>query len=95
MSVGGTVVEVVDVPARGLVWVDTREHQTARQTVAIYVERTPEALSVSEGDSVWWQGPWAFWTPRTGSLKHDPPFVDKKLKRHGYSGVERPKESAK
>ena len=34
-------------------------------TLAIKVVATPEARSVSEGDSIWWQGHKAFWQPKS------------------------------
>ena len=90
MSVGGTVVEIVDDPTRERVWVNTKERQESRQTVAIYVERTSEALSITEGDSLWWQGGFAHWTPRAGSFKDAPPFSDRKIRKISGSGVPRP-----
>lgn len=90
MSVGGTVVEIVDDPIRERVWVDTKERQESRRTVAIYVERSPEALSITEGDSLWWQGSYAYWTPRTGRFVDAPPFCDRAIRRVSGSGVPRP-----
>lgn len=88
--VGGRVIEtipcVVDGEAR--VWINVRgtrgEHGN---TCAVYVEDAPSARSVSEGDSLWWQGSWAFWTPRVGG------FSDYRLRRIGCSGVSRPEEA--
>lgn len=81
MSVGGKVIETIVLDDR--VWVNTREPQSGDEC-AIYVERTPAARAVSDGDSVWWQGAWAFWTPQNRA------FEDRRLKRIGYSGVARP-----
>ena len=88
MSIGGKVVETIVLPEK--VWVNTRDtdYGPRERTVAIYVERTPESRSISVGDIIWWQGDTAFWTPR--SLGNNPPFVEKKLKRVGFSGVPRP-----
>lgn len=80
MSVGGIVVETLVMPGR--VWVDT-EDADAGDRCAIYVEATPEARSISEGDSLWWQGLWAMWTPRSRA------FHDLKLPRIGCSGISR------
>lgn len=96
--VGGIVVETIDVPDPGLnddpdslgfgtpreprVWINCRDDHG--DECAIYVARTPEARSVSEGDSVWWQGTGAFWTPRHRA------FTDRRLRRIGFSGVSRP-----
>lgn len=86
--VGGIVIETIDCLDK--VWVNTRE-QRGTQECAIYVARTVESLSISEGDVVWWQGNHAMWTPRSLSNKGKPLlFVDKKLKRIGSSGVPRP-----
>jgi hypothetical protein len=81
MSVGGKVVETIVLDEK--VWVNTKDGPY-KSTTAIYVERTAESRSISEGDTVWWQGQWAFWTPANG------PFEDRKLKRIGFSGVKRP-----
>lgn len=87
MSVGGKVTEVIDAGDR--VWVNTVESDHHHTACAIYVERTPEALAVSQGDIVWWQGGRAFWTAkdRNGKTVGKPEVV---LKRIGYSGVSRP-----
>ena len=86
MSVGGRVVETLQAADR--VWINTRETGYSTEC-AVYVERTPAALSVEVGDSLWWQGGFAFWTPRRRSLGMKPPFVDKELKRIGCSGISR------
>jgi hypothetical protein len=85
--VGGKVIETILLDDR--IWVNCRgtgsEHL---DECAIYVERTPESESVSDGDSIWWQSQWAFWTPiQRGDIR---PFHDKKLRRIGFSGVRRP-----
>ncbi len=100
MSVGGTVVETIVVTAHGkkptTVWIDTREKPHYLSTTAIYVEDSPEARCVDVGDTVWWQGNVAYWTPKD---KRGEPIerADKKLnvanvplKRRGFSGVSRP-----
>jgi hypothetical protein len=85
MSVGGLVIEVLPCERDGerRVWINTREPQSGEEC-AIYVAGTPAALSVSEGDKLWWQGPYAFWTPTRN------PFSDHRLRRIGFSGVSRP-----
>lgn len=89
MSVGGKVVETIVLPDK--VWVNTHDGASGCKrmdckghTCAIYVERTVESRSISEGDTVWWQGQWAFWTPANAV------FHERKLKRIGFSGVSRP-----
>lgn len=81
MSVGGRVVEVIVLQDR--VWVNTREPSSGDEC-AIYVERTAKSRSISEGDSLWWQGRHAMWTPKNRA------FFDMELERIGYSGVPRP-----
>ena len=96
--VGGTVIETVELADR--VWVNCQE-DTSSSVCAIYVERTPKSRSISEGDSVWWQGQWALWTPsfnRTPTCDHTHHYsckrvgidYDIRLKRIGFSGVKRP-----
>jgi len=71
------------------VWINTKEKPEYHSECAIYVERTPAALAVSEGDIVWWQGAYAMWTPKN---QHGKTYTktDMKLKRIGFSGVSRP-----
>lgn len=94
MSVGGTVIETIILPDK--VWIDTKEKPHYNSTCAIYVENTPEARCVAVGDTVWWQGNQAFWTPKANGNP-----IERKdgkcnvanvvLKRRGFSGVSRPK----
>lgn len=84
MSVGGKVLEAIVLP--GKVWVNTWD---GHDECAIYVERTDESRTISEGDGLWWQGGNAYWTPRDKN-GNAYTFVDKILKRRGYSGVNRP-----
>ncbi len=86
MSVGGEVVETINVPATGAksarIWINT-EDSTGYQC-AIYIEDTAAGRCIQEKDSVWWQGEQCLWTPRNRV------FRDYPLKRIGYSGVKRP-----
>lgn len=83
------MIETIDLEKKNVVWINCQgTGSEAKNQCAIYVERTPEARSVSVGDKIWWQGSWAFWTPR--SLDGPMPFEDKKIPRWGYSGVSRP-----
>lgn len=85
--VGGRVVETVPFTRDGerRIWINVRGTRSEhRQTLGIYVADSPAARSVSEGDSIWWQGSHAMWTPRVGG------FNDYRLDRIGYSGVSRP-----
>lgn len=81
MSVGGRVIETIVCADR--VWVNTREPGSGHEC-AIFITKQPESLSISEGDSIWWQGQHAYWTPRRR------PFSDRQLRRIGCSGVPRP-----
>jgi uncharacterized protein YraI len=89
MSVGGKVCEVIDTGKR--IWVNTREWEGSSQSCAIYVERTAEARTISVGDTVWWQGEYARWTPKNRSGNSIGPS-DIKIPRIGFSGVSRPNE---
>jgi hypothetical protein len=79
VSVGGKVVETIVLADK--VWVNADDQG---DKCAIYVERTPESRTISEGDSLWWHGHAAFWTPSNHA------FEDRRLNRVGFSGVSRP-----
>lgn len=94
MSIGGTVTETIILPDK--IWINTKEKEHYRSECAIYVEDSPAARCVSKGDTVWWQGNTAYWTPKN---KNGQPIERKdgkcsvsdiKLKRQGFSGVKRP-----
>lgn len=87
MSDGGRVIETIDVG--DYVWINTQEKYPSTSTCALYVERTPQALSVSEGDILWWKEGTAYWTPKD---KFDRSYAqtDIKLTMFGNPGVERP-----
>ncbi len=80
--VGGTVFETITVEDKGRVWINCEDKG---DKCAIYVEDTAAARCVEPGDSIWWQGEWALWSPRSCA------FRDYKLKRIGESGVKKPK----
>lgn len=76
--VGGKVEQTIDCGDR--MWVIVRGTGSEQSNLcAIFVERTPESRSISEGDSIWWQGAHAFWTPANRA------FEDRTLARLGYS----------
>jgi hypothetical protein len=99
--VGGTVVETIIVPAQiendvdelrfgmeleARVWVNVRDRG---DECAVFVADSPAARSISEGDTLWWQGGEVFWTPKSRA------FADKPLRRIGCSGVARPTDAAR
>lgn len=83
--IGGMIVEAIPCFVRGepRLWVNVHDKRE-RQDCAVFLEYTPAARSVSEGDKLWWQGQWAMWTPRSLA------FSDYKIRRIGCSGVNRP-----
>jgi hypothetical protein len=85
--VGGTVIDIVKVSDRKW-WVNCAEHFDRRtpDQCAIYLNPSGEAVDV--GDSVWWQGQKAYWTPADRSR------VDVALPRIGFSGVPHPHRPA-
>jgi len=85
--IGGTVVETIIVDDK--VWINCKESPKRSTTCAIYVDKTPEACSVSEYDMVWWQGGYAFWTPRDQE-GNNIGEIEVKLSCRGCSGVSRP-----
>lgn len=86
--IGGTVIETVETPDK--IWINCREERSGDEC-AIYVEKDARARTVAEGDSVWWQGRQAMWTPKgfhpNGKSGID---YDIRLKRIGFSGARRP-----
>ena len=79
--IGGTVIETIVYD--GLVWINVKDDN---DWCAINVEACDKARCVSEGDIVWWQGGFAYWSPRCvdGTGTHT-------LKKVGNSGAPRPK----
>lgn len=97
--VGGTVVEVAGVPDRPEVLyldcVDKPQGRKKADYCAILVERNQDSDRIQVGDSIWWQGKTAYWTPvqnRGGHLTGLKCHVDYDIQipRVGYSGVEHP-----
>ena len=91
--VGGTVTEVLKKHDR--IWVNTAEDH---DECAIFIERNTVSESVKLGDSLWWQGENAYWTPvenhrrPESELKCGTDF-DIAIPRIGYSGVNHPAKS--
>lgn len=90
--VGGIVTETVWLADR--IWigcVDADENRHGK--CAIYVERNQQSEKIKPGDSVWWQGGFAMWTPldnkgKTGNKSGVD--YDIRIPRIGSSGVSRP-----
>jgi diaminopimelate decarboxylase len=81
---GGTVIETngdydhIEIIVRGT---GCEENDT----LAIKVKVSPESRSISEGDSVWWQGRKAYWTACNRDGKYNKGTKDVKIQRIGYS----------
>lgn len=99
--VGGTVIEVSDVPGRPeVLFIDCADMpgKWAKKpdTCAIMVERNAASEKIQVGDSIWWQGRVAMWTPRDsrGKYKQDDAkggvHYDIQIPRVGYSGIQHP-----
>ncbi len=98
--VGGRVIEVAEVPGRPeVLFVDCAERAHGRRrcdTCAIYVERNPTSLQIEIGDSLWWQGRLAYWTPQQNRGRDRAKSgvdYDIAIPRVGYSGVQHPSRS--
>ena len=94
--VGGIVIETLDCGSR--VWVNCKERHYS-DTCAIYVERNDKSLTIKKGDSLWWQGGNAYWTPEENrtiepedgsSTPGAGTRYDIAIPRLGYSGVKHP-----
>lgn len=86
--VGGAVREVLYLENK--IWVNVLDtyRPDPYNDCAIYVARNEISEQIRPGDSLWWQGRFAMWTPK-GSK---PPNYDIQIPRIGYSGVNRPSE---
>lgn len=96
--IGGTVTETIHLPDR--IWVNTVDDDEKRNDhCAIYVERNDKSERIKPGDSVWWQGGNAMWTPYANRGCNRPQGApeqrggvdyDIRIPRIGFSGVKRP-----
>ncbi len=85
--VGGIVIEAAE--RDGKIFVDCRDRQYS-DTCAIWVEKNDDSVLIRIGDTVWWQGDWAMWTPcglEFIGVRQGVDF-DIRIPRIGYSGVE-------
>ena len=105
--VGGTVIEVCDVPGKpDVLFVDCADMPKGRRkpdTCAVLLQRCAESEAIKLGDCVWWQGRYAYWTPvknrvcaKEAKRRHLTGGLDYdiKIERIGYSGVEHPSRQA-
>lgn len=101
--VGGTVVEVCEVPGRpDVLFVDCADMPRGRtrpDTCAVHVERSATSERIDVGDGLWWQGSLAYWTPlgmRMSQEEHETAGhrsgvdYDIPINRVGFSGVGHP-----
>lgn len=102
--VGGTVVEVASVPERPeVLYLDCVDKPKGRKKAdycAILIERNESSDKIQIGDSVWWHGDIAYWTPvqnRGGHLKGMKCHVDYDIPipKIGYSGINHPSRKSK
>lgn len=106
--VGGKVIEVAEVPGRPeILFVDCADMPRGRRkpdTCAIYVERNKTSEQIQIGDSLWWQGPYAMWTPQRNRMVETEAErrglkcgvdYDIKIPRVGCSGVTHPARKGK
>ncbi len=102
--VGGRVVEVSEVKNRpDVLYVDCADFQYRRKrpdTCAIYIEKNRTSELIEIGDSLWWQGRFAMWTPLRNCVPEDGGEdlrcgidYDIEIPRIGYSGVDHPDRS--
>lgn len=96
--IGGTVTETVE--DRSRIWVKVADDKHF-DSCAINVVNNDEAKKIKPGDSIWWQGTFAMWTPyenrsearrRAGITTPQRAGVDFDIQipRVGYSGAPRP-----
>lgn len=83
--VGGIIIDLVKVSSSKW-WVNCVAtglgSGAGKDTCAIYLNPSGQAIDV--GDSLWWQGDYAFWTPADRSRE------DVRLLRIAFSGVRHP-----
>lgn len=82
--VGGTIIEIRTVSS-AKVWLNVRENTDRRVKLELGIYVNPMGYRLRRGDSIWWQGGHAMWTPMPRTDK-----VDVKLPRYGTSGAPRP-----
>lgn len=93
--VGGIVREVLWRETK--IWVNVMDtyRPDSYNDCAIYVVRNEDSERIKPGDSLWWQGKFAMWTPnenrdRNSNLIKCGTDYDIQIPRVGYSGVAHP-----
>lgn len=94
--IGGIVLQTIVFDDR--VWVDTVEREEyCNGTCAVYVERNENSDKIKPGDSLWWQGGFAMWTPYENKGKSGNRggiHYDIQIPKIGFSGACKPKQAA-
>lgn len=91
--IGGNVIEIIDLPEKDKIWINCKEIPYNGEC-AIYLKRNETSLKISNGDMIWWQGNFAYWTPKSYTKKETSKCsidYEIKIERIGCSGVSRPK----
>ena len=84
--ISGIVTETLKTTAE-TVWIEAKEPDH-NSTCGIHVKATPKARAVAPGDFIWWQDPFAYWSPKAlAGSKERPDIV---LYKVGNSGAPRP-----
>lgn len=87
--VGGIVIEAAE--RDGRIYIDCQD-RSSKDTSAIWLEKNETSLRIRMGDSIWWQGDQAMWTPEivdsTAAGMVCGVHYDIKIPRIGYSGAE-------
>jgi hypothetical protein len=105
--VGGIVIEVAEVKDQSdVLFIDCHDRHYC-ETCAIYVEKNETSLRIEPGDSIWWQGRYAMWTPKANADKPNCGHrhhvscqrcgvdYDIRIPRVGYSGAVHPAREQK
>jgi hypothetical protein len=82
--VGGIVIEVAELKNRPeALFINCRESDVC----GILVENNSNSQTIEIGDSIWWHGRFAYWTPQDSERTLQGINFDIKIPRIGYSGV--------
>ncbi len=83
MSVGGRVlcVNKKESYLQAVTW-DTAS--PSQKCLAVDISKTPAALAIEPGDTIWWQGSYVLWTPQDAAPDHKASH-DIKIPKISYS----------